>query len=70
MVPRKEFPDDTELVPGDWIVIQVESDGKLEEIEARIVEESPEEVVLDANHPLAGRHVTFQVSVLSVSSEP
>ncbi len=68
LVPRDEFPDEVELTPGEWIEIRVESEGQPEALDARIVEVNETEVVLDANHPLAGKDVTFRVKVLSVTS--
>ena len=71
-VPRTEFPEDAEIVPGDWIsVVLSEDDGSGEEkpgeeMEMRVVEISPEAIVLDANHPLAGQQVTFDLKVISV----
>lgn len=69
-VPRETFAD-AELESGDWVTIEVapeEGDEDLEEgeLEARVVEISDEEVVLDANHPLAGRTVLARARVLSV----
>lgn len=72
-VPRTELPPDVELVPGDWIALEVtieddEGGGGSEptELEARVVELDDEAVVLDPNHPLAGQRVTFHVEVLAV----
>ena len=66
-VPRSEFPPDAEIVPGDWIAVSVSDEGEgEEELEMRVVEISPEAVVLDANHPLAGKSVKFEVDVISV----
>lgn len=67
-VPRDEFPDGTELVPGEWISVTIE-EGEDEdgEMEMRVVEVNPETIMLDANHPLAGKEVTFKVQVLGVS---
>lgn len=78
-VPREEMPDDLTLARGDWISVHVEADdeegGKLRsgdedgeegEMEMRVVEVRKDEVVLDANHPLAGQRVTFRVTVASV----
>ncbi|HED64254.1 MAG TPA: peptidylprolyl isomerase [Planctomycetes bacterium] len=76
-VPRTELPSEHEYTPGDWISVCVEDDGDDHdhdhdhEMEMRIVEARETEIVLDANHPLAGQEVTFEVEVLSVSaSEP
>jgi len=66
-VPRSEFPDDAELVPGDVIAIDVEDDdGSCETMEARVVEARGDEVVIDANHPLAGKESVFRARILSV----
>ena len=70
-VPRSEFPPDAEIVPGDWIGVTIgddedEEESDEEEIEMLVIEISPEAVVLDGNHPLAGKDVTFVVDVLSV----
>lgn len=68
-VPRSEFPEDAEIVPGDWISVELSEDEeseKNEEIEMRVLEISPDAIVLDANHPLAGQQVTFDLRVVSV----
>lgn len=69
-VPRAQFPEDAEIVPGDWIEVQVAEEGAApdegEELEMRVVEISPEAIVLDANHPLAGQEVTFDLAILDV----
>jgi len=72
-VPRAELPGDVELSPGDWISVELEAEPgeeldpeAAEGLEARVVEVHADEVVLDANHPLAGQRVRFEVEVLSV----
>lgn len=68
-VPRSEFPEDAEIVPGDWVDVTVADDeegGGSAEMEMRVVEISPDSIVLDANHPLAGQQVTFDLRVVSV----
>ena len=72
-VPRDELPPDAELVKGDVIGVALqpedgeEVDGETE-LEMMVVEVRDDEVVLDANHPLAGAVITFQVEVVSVRS--
>lgn len=75
IIPRQELPDDV-YSPGDWVAIGVESDegeregeddeDEGEELEMRILEVREDAVVMDANHPLAGQSVTFEVVVVSV----
>ncbi len=71
-VPRDEFPEDAEIVPGDFISVQVNSDdededGEMdEELEMQVIEISADGVVLDGNHPLAGQQVTFELRILAI----
>ena len=69
-VPRDEFPTDAELEAEQWIQVQVmmdeedeDADGEGYDIEMRVVEDNAESVVLDANHPLAGKTITYKVEV-------
>jgi FKBP-type peptidyl-prolyl cis-trans isomerase 2 len=69
-VPRSEVPPELPLTVGEYLPIELEDapeDLAGEEIEFRIVEVGEEEVVLDANHPLAGETVTFALEVVSVT---
>jgi len=70
-VPRDEFPEDAEIVPGDVIGVQVsaeEGDEGVEDdkLEMQVLEISDDGVVLDGNHPLAGQTVTFELKVLDI----
>jgi FKBP-type peptidyl-prolyl cis-trans isomerase SlyD len=69
-VPRDQFPADAEIVPGDMITVSVADDEDPDveggEMDTRVVEISPDAIVLDANHPYAGKRMTFDLRVLSV----
>ncbi len=62
-VPRAELPED--LVPevGDELVLSNEED---EELGVTVLEATEGEVTFDANHPLAGEDLTFEVELLSI----
>ena len=69
-VPRAELPEDVPLEVGEYLPVALENapeDLEGEEVEFRIVEIGAEEVVLDANHPLAGETITFALEVVSVT---
>jgi len=69
-VPRSEIPPEVELTVGEFLPVELEDapeDLADEEVEFRIVEVGEDEVVLDANHPLAGETVTFALEVVSVT---
>lgn len=75
-IPRNELPDDVDLVRGEFLSVTVEpeDEGAEElpederEMEMRIVEVHDDEVIVDINHPLAGKPVTFKVHVRAVSA--
>jgi len=73
-VPRAEVPSEHVYVAGDWLSVSIEDEDDEEldderEMEMRIVEVRDDEIVLDANHPLAGQRITFEVDVLSVERD-
>lgn len=61
-VPLDELPADLEVAPG--VEVQAETpDGPLT---FRVVSIEGSEAVLDGNHPLAGKTLTFDVEILAV----
>ena len=67
-VPRSQLPPDAEVVPGDVIPVELHDEGgdELGEIEMRVDSLSDDSVVLDANHPLAGKTLSCRAKVLEV----
>lgn len=62
-VAREEFPEDTPVEVGSEFVAEGE-DGIA--LTMRVIEVHDDYVVVDANHPLAGETLNFQVRVLKV----
>ncbi|MEI8254044.1 MAG: peptidylprolyl isomerase, partial [Deltaproteobacteria bacterium] len=62
-VDRTEFPEDAELDVDDEFVAEGEDGTRLN---MRIEEVHDDYVLVDANHPLAGETLNFQVRVLDV----
>jgi FKBP-type peptidyl-prolyl cis-trans isomerase SlyD len=62
-VPRSEFPEEIPLEPG--IQIQVR-DEEGQDLDATITSVDAESVQLDFNHPLAGKDLTFDVTVVDI----
>lgn len=64
-VPRDRFPPDVELETG--MRFQAQSrDGQAQVVTVTAVDGS--DIIIDANHPLAGQRLHFDVTVLSVRS--
>ena len=62
-VPRSDLPED--LVPevGDELSLSNEDD---EELDVVVLETTEDQVTFDANHPLAGENVTFEIELISI----
>jgi len=61
-VPRSRLPEDLEPQVGQMLSFQSES-GTLQ---ATVVEASELTVTLDANHPLAGKDLTFEIELVEI----
>jgi len=59
-VPRSEFPPSIPLEPGTDLQVR---DNEGHTMDARIVDVGAETIRLDFNHPLAGKDLTFHVTV-------
>lgn len=62
-VPRSEFPDDIPMELGTQLQMQTPQ-GQV--VQVVIAEVSETEVTLDANHPLAGKDLIFEIEVVEV----
>ena len=62
-VPRGEFPPEMPLEVGTSVQGQQESG---QEVSFTIMAVSDEAVTLDANHPLAGKDLTFDLTLVSI----
>ena len=62
-IPRSNLPDDIE--PEVGMVLSMQSPEG--DIPVRIVAMDEEQLTLDANHPLAGKDLTFELTLVKVS---
>jgi peptidylprolyl isomerase len=63
-VPRTQLPED--ITPEAGMVLQAQKpDGSV--LPVKIAEVTEEAVVMDFNHPLAGKDLKFDVKVISIS---
>jgi FKBP-type peptidyl-prolyl cis-trans isomerase 2 len=63
-VPRSEIPADIPLEIGTQLQVQTPS-GQV--MPVTVAEVSDEQVVLDANHPLAGQDLTFNIELVAIT---
>ena len=62
-IPRSTIPDHIPLDPGTRLQMQTPQG---QQIPVTVAEVKDEEVVLDANHPLAGKDLTFEVELVEI----
>ena len=62
-VPRETIPAEIPVEPGLQLQMQTQT-GQV--IPVTVVEVTEQVVVLDANHPLAGKDLTFQIELVAV----
>lgn len=63
-VPRAQIPDGIPLEPGTRLQAQTENGQTMSVV---VVAVNDNEVVLDANHPLAGQDLTFDIKLVAVN---
>lgn len=62
-VPREQIPAEIPLDPGTALQMQM-PDGRA--VPVTVAEVGEQNVVLDANHPLAGKDLTFDVEMVEI----
>lgn len=66
-VPRDIFGDRIDPKPGMVLSQKVEKDGMEQKVPVTVIEVKEDVVVLDYNHPLAGHHLTYEVTVVDIN---
>ena len=65
-IPRSEIPDGVDLTVGNNLQATGD-DGEV--VPLRVLAVNEETVTLDANHPLAGHNLTFEIELLEIVKE-
>lgn len=65
-IPIKNFGDRVEPKPGMVLTQKVEREGVEQKVPITVVEVKDDLVVLDYNHPLAGHHLTYNLTVVNI----
>ena len=65
-VSKSVFGDQIEPRPGMILSQEVEKEGVKHKVPATVMEVKDETVLIDYNHPLAGHHLTYDLTVLDI----
>ncbi|MGO4916680.1 FKBP-type peptidyl-prolyl cis-trans isomerase [Pseudogemmobacter sp. W21_MBD1_M6] len=63
-VPRDQFPDDIPLEVGTALQVQTPTGQQMAVMISAVNED---EITLDANHPLAGKTLTFDIEMIAIN---
>jgi peptidylprolyl isomerase len=66
-MPKENFPEGMELEIGMPLGM---SDGQGQQFQVTVAEIKDEVVLLDANHPLAGQDLTFDLELVDIVTKP
>ncbi|WP_310599832.1 peptidylprolyl isomerase [Desulfobulbus sp.] len=67
-VPRKVFAGRIDPAPGMVLSLNLEKEGANHQVPATVLAAGKESVTIDYNHPLAGRVVTYTVTLHAIGN--
>lgn len=65
-ITNKEFIERINPKPGMLVSLKIEREGQEHQVPATVMEVNEDSVTVDYNHPLAGHHLTYEVSILNI----
>ncbi len=66
-VSKEDLPEDIDPQVGMQLQVKNQETGK--DIPVRITEVEEEQITIDANHPLAGQDLTFDIELVEISED-
>jgi len=64
---RKSISNKIAPKPGMLLSLSIEKEGKEHQVPATIIEANDKTVTVDYNHPLAGHHLTYILTVIGIN---
>lgn len=65
-IENQEMVDSVKPAPGMILSLSVEKDGEQQKVPATVMEVDGAKVTVDYNHPLAGHHLNYEVTLLGI----
>ena len=66
-IPKTAFPNDFDFEPG--LIVQGQQPVTGQPVIATLLEEKEEVVVVDFNHPMAGKDINFEIELVNIKEE-
>ena len=67
-IKNREVVDKIQPKPGMIITLRVDREGQQVPVPATVMEVGEDFMVVDYNHPLAGHHLTYRLTVLDIAA--
>ena len=64
-VPKDQLPADLDVKVGMTLAVSIPESGQMP---ATVVEVNESSIIIDLNHPLAGKTLTFKIKLMEISS--
>lgn len=68
-IANKDMIDKIKPIPGMILSLKVEKDGVEHQVPATVISATDSEMQVDYNHPLAGHHLNYTVTVLQIERD-
>ncbi|SHO50681.1 FKBP-type peptidyl-prolyl cis-trans isomerase [Desulfopila aestuarii] len=65
-IENPEFIEKIKPRPGMILSLKVEREGEEHQVPATVIEINDKSVVVDYNHPLAGHHLNYDITILDI----
>lgn len=65
-ISNSEFIEKIKPKPGMILSLKVQRDGEDHQVPATVIEVNEDSVLVDYNHPLAGHHLTYNITILDI----
>jgi FKBP-type peptidyl-prolyl cis-trans isomerase 2 len=65
-IDNREFINKIKPKPGMLLSLKVNRDGEDHQVPATVIEVQENSVLVDYNHPLAGHHLTYEITILDI----
>jgi FKBP-type peptidyl-prolyl cis-trans isomerase SlpA len=65
-IESQQLVDTLKPKPGMIVSLKVDKDGVEQKVPATVMEVAGTKITVDYNHPLAGHHLTYQITLLAI----
>lgn len=69
-IDNQKLVDTLQPKPGMVLTLKVDKEGVQQNVPATVITVEGSKITVDYNHPLAGHHLTYQITLLEITDKP